>query len=116
MPQFAPDLVNFGDLAGYGAWDIGHMREHLQFVQVLAGQSPPINIPDFDFLSFLTAGQAQRSMVDSHQQSHALLRQATGIVGISLSQVDLTQENDFNNWIGYHQSEHAAIRQALGIT
>ena len=115
MPQFSPDLVNFGDVAGYGAFDIGHAREHLQFVQVLSQRSPAIIIPNFDFLAFLTAGQAQRSMVDSHQNSHALLRQATGVQGIDLSQVDLTKENDFLNWLGVHQTEHAAIRQALGI-
>ena len=116
MPQFSPDLVNFGDVAGYGAFDIGHAREHLQFVQVLSQRSPAIIIPNFDFLAFLTAGQAQRSMVDSHQNSHALLRQATGVQGIDLSQVDLTKENDFLNWLGVHQTEHQLLRQALGIT
>jgi|ERR1700690_40601 len=115
MPQFQPDLANFGDLPGYGAFDIGHHREHLQFVQVLSQASPPIVIPDYDFMAFLTSGQAQKSMLDSHQDAHALLRQITGVQGIDLSQVDLTKENDFTNWIGYHSSEHAAIRQVLGI-
>jgi hypothetical protein len=115
MPNFAPDTANFGDIASYGSFDIAHHREHLQFVQVLAGQSPAVSIPDFDFMAFLTAGQAQRSMLDSHQQAHALLRQITGVRGIDLSQVDLAKENDFDNWIGYHRDEHSAIRNALGI-
>jgi hypothetical protein len=116
MPQFSPDIVNFKDYPGYGAWDIGHHREHLQFVQVLAQQTPTINIPDYDFLQFLTAGVNQPSIVQSHQQAHALLDSILGLTSIDLSEVDLTQENDFENWIGYHQSTHQAIRQALAIT
>jgi hypothetical protein len=116
MPQFAPDLANFNDIAGYGAFDVGHYREHLQFVQVLSQQSPTVLIPDFDFLSLLTAGQARRSVLDSHQNAHALLRQVTGVQGIDLSQFDLDKQDDFNNWLGYHQTEHQQLRQALGIS
>jgi hypothetical protein len=116
MPQFSPDIVAFGDLAGYGAWDIGHMREHLQFVQILSQQTPGILIPDFDFLTFLASGPAANSILQSHQNSHALLNSILGITSIDLSEVDLTKENDFENWIGYHQSAHQAIRQQLGIT
>lgn len=115
MPQFQPDIVTFNDLPGYGAWDTGHAREHLQFVQVLAQQTPPVLIPNFDLLSFLTAGQARRSMLQSHMNSHALLRQITAVSGIDLAQVNLDDNGDFDNWLGAHQSEHAQIRQALGI-
>jgi len=115
MPQFSPDLTSFNDIAGYGAFDVGHYREHLQFVQVLAQQTPAILIPDFDFLTFLTAGQARRSVLDTHQNSHALLRQVTGVQGVDLSQFDLDKEDQFNDWLGYHQTEHAQIRQVLGI-
>ncbi len=116
MPQFAPDLASFNDLPGYGAFDVGHYREHLQFVQVLSQQTPAIVIPNFDFLALLTAGQARRSVLDSHQNAHALLRQITGVQGVDLSQVDLDKQDEFNNWLGYHQTEHAQIRQVLGIT
>ena len=115
MPQFQPDTANFGDMAGDGAFDIGHHREHLQFVQVFFQQTPPIVIPDYDFMAFLTSGQAQRSMLDSHQDAHALLRQITGVRGIDLSQVNLNNPDEFSNWTGYHGTEHQAIRQALGI-
>jgi hypothetical protein len=115
MPQFQPDQVAFGDIAGLGAWDVGHAREHLQFVQVLAQSTPSIAIPDFDLMSFLTAGPAKKSMVLSHYQSHQLLRGALGITGVDLSEVDLDKEDDFYNWLGYHASEHQLIRQALGI-
>lgn len=116
MPQFSPDLANFGDIPGYGAWDVGHGREHIQFVQVLAQQTPPVLIPDFDLLSLLTSGQAKRSMLESHQSAHDLLRQITGVKGVDLSEVNLDNQDEFNNWMGYHQTEHQLLRQALGIT
>jgi len=115
MPQFQPDQVTFGDLAGYGMWDVGHAREHLQFVTTLAGLTPPILIPNFDLLSLLTAGQYRRSMVQSHAVSHTLLRAALGITGTDLSAVNLDDANDLANWMGYHRDEHAVIRQALGM-
>jgi hypothetical protein len=115
MPQFAPDQVTFGDLSGYGSWDIGHMREHLQFVQVLSQKTPAVNIPDFDFLSFLTAGSARKSILETHAQSHQLITAALGITGTDLSAVNLDDQGDFYSWTGYHSTEHAQIRQALGI-
>lgn len=96
-------------------YDIGHAREHLQFVQILSQQMPPIVIPDYDFLAFLTAGQARKSVVDTHQQAHALLNQITGVQGIDLSQVNLDSRDEFENWMGYHQQAHALLRQAFGI-
>ena len=115
MPQFQPDQVSFDDVAGYGAWDVGHMREHIQFIQVLSQQTPAIVLPDFDFLSFLTAGNAKRSILETHSQAHDLLRDALGFTGTDLSAVDLDNQNDFYNWLGYHAQEHAQMRQALGI-
>ena len=116
MPQFQPDQVTFNDLSGYGAWDIGHHREHLQFVQILSQRTPAVVLPDFDLLAFLTAGDARSSIVQSHAQAHELVQGALGITTIDLSEVDLNDENNFYNWAGYHASAHSAIRQALGIT
>jgi hypothetical protein len=116
MPQFAPDQVNFGDLPGYGAFDIGHHREHLQFVQTLAMLTNPVLIPDFDFMQFLTAGQTRGSQVVTHYQAHLMLRQKTNVQGVDLTQFNLDGQDDFNNWIGYHATEHSLIRQVLGIT
>jgi hypothetical protein len=115
MPQFSPDVVDFKDMAGYGAFDMGHMREHLQFVQVLSQANPPILIPDFDFLQFLTAGPERKSIVESHAQAHVLLRAAMGITGTDLSAVNLDDNGSFNDWLSYHRDEHALIRQTLGI-
>lgn len=116
MPQFSPDIASFGDSAGYGAFDVGHHREHLQFVQILSQQTPPIVIPDYDLLSFLTAGQNRRSMLESHMEAHAVLRQISSVQGVDLTQVNLDDQNDFYTWIGNHQTEHQQLRQFFGVT
>jgi hypothetical protein len=113
MPQFSPDQCSFGDVAGMGAWDISHGREHIQFIQVLAANG--VNLPDPDLLMLLTAGNARASQLQSHFTQHQLLRQATGVEGIDLSQVNLNDAGDFYNWLGYHATEHQQLRQALGI-
>jgi hypothetical protein len=115
MPQFSPDQVNFGDVVGYGAFDVGHHREHLQFVQTLAALSSPILIPDYDFLQFLTAGQVRNSIMQTHYQAHLQLRGTLGLTSVDLSAFNLDSQDDFYNFIGYHSSEHSLIRQALGI-
>jgi hypothetical protein len=115
MPQFQPDIVTFDDGPGLGMWDDNHHREHQQFVQVLAQQSPPVLIANYDFLQMLTAGNARRSIVETHNDAHALLRQITGVSGVDYSQFDLSKPDDFYNFTGYHGTEHAAIRAALGI-
>jgi hypothetical protein len=115
MPQFTPDQVTFGDVPGLGAWDIGHAREHLQFVQVLAQQVPAILLPAFDLFNLLTAGPARPAQVQAHQQAHALLSGALGITGTDFSQYNLDDQGDFYSFLAYHAQTHAAIRQALGI-
>ena len=116
MPQFQPTNVSFGDPVGYGAWDVGHHREHEQFVQALALATPRFLLPNFDFLSFLTSGPYIKSIVQSHAQAHTLLRQALNITGTDLSAVDLENADDLSNWTGIHGTEHAIMRQRLGIT
>lgn len=115
MPQFQPDTVTFNDIPGLGMWDDNHHREHQQFVEVLAGQTPAVLIPNYDLLQMLTAGSVRSSIVLSHNQSHALLRQITGVAGTDYSQYDLSKEDDFYNFTGFHATEHAAIRAVLGI-
>jgi hypothetical protein len=115
MTEFRPDFVSFGDVAGYGAWDDGHAREHLTFVQTFAQQSPAILIPAYDFLTFLTAGQGQQQLLESHFAVHQMLRNATGVNGVDLTQVRLDNADDLMGWLSYHRDEHAAIRQVLGM-
>ena len=115
MPQFSPDIVTFDDGPGLGMWDDNHHREHQQFVEVLAQQTPAVLIPNYDFLQMLTAGNARRSIAESHQKAHDQLRQITGVAGTDYSQYNLSDQSDFYSFLGYHSSEHQAIRQVLGI-
>ena len=116
MPQFTPDQVVFGDGVGMGYWDSSHYREHQQFVQVLAQQTPAVLISDYDFLQMLTAGSNSRSIVESHNQIHTVLRQITGVGGTDYSQYNFSDQGDFYSFLSYHSTEHQAIRQVLGIT
>ena len=114
MAQFSPDQCSFGDIAGYGAWDIAHGREHMQFVQALdvAGN---VGLPVPDLLTFLLAGSARTAQVNRHYSQHLMLRQKTGVNGVDLSQVNFDDPNDFYTWLGYHAQEHQQRRAALGI-
>lgn len=116
MPQFSPDIATFGDVTGYGAFDIGHAREHEQFVTTLAAQTPPIIIANYDLLNFLTSGGSQKAQLEAHQEAHTLLSQATGITAVDFTQFDLNNQDDFYNFLGYHQTTHQQLRQFFGIT
>lgn len=115
MPNFAPDQVTFQDIPGYGQWDTGHWREHIQFVQVLAAASPAILLPDRDFSVLLTGGSARGSNLESHQSIHEILADITGITQVDFSEFNLDQSGDFYSFLSYHATTHQQLRQALGI-
>jgi hypothetical protein len=116
MPNFQPTLVEFGDIPGYGGWDIGHGREHIAFVQAFAAQSPTILLPDPDLLSLLTSGQTMPAQMQTHQVIHSLLRNYTGVAGVDYTAFRLDQQNDFYSFLSYHEQEHIQLRAALGMT
>jgi hypothetical protein len=116
MPNFNPDQVTFKDVPGYGAWDTGHWREHIQFVQVLAAQTPPILLADYDFSALLgNSGGDRNAVVQSHQVVHSILSQITGITAVDFSEFNLDGGDDFYSFLGYHATTHQQLRQALGI-
>ena len=115
MPNFQPDTCTFQDFIGYGAWDIGHDREHLQFVQIAAGMSPSIVLPAYDLLNVLTSRHTQRAQLEAHQASHELLSTIAGITTVDFTQFDLSKQDDFYNFLGYHQTTHQQLRQFFGI-
>lgn len=116
MPQFAPDQCEFGDQAGYGIFDIGHWREHIQLVLLFQAQTPSLIIPNPDFGAILSGGPSNlRGGLDQHQTVHSLLRQFTGVAGVDYTDFRLDQQTDFYSFLGYHSAEHAQIRQVLGL-
>lgn len=116
MPQFSPDQVTFKDVPGYGLWDTGHFREHLQFVQVLATAVPPILLSNYDFSSMLNGADARKSIIETHQTAHDLLGSFLGITAVDFAGFDLDKSEDFSSFLSYHSTTHSQIRQALGIT
>lgn len=116
MANFSPDHVTFGDLPGYGTWDTGHYREHLQFVQLLAGQATPFLLADYDFSAMLTDRNRLRDALILHQASHNVLSQQTGISALDFSGFDLQNPDDFYSFLGYHSESHRQLRQAFGIS
>ena len=115
MPQFVPDQCTFQDGPGLGQWDNAHFREHQQFVEVLAAQTPAVLLPNYDFLQFLTSGSARASIMQSHQKAHDQLGGILGITATDFGDYDLSKQDDFYNFLGSHATTHAQIRQALGI-
>ena len=115
MPQFSPDQCTFNDNPGMAMWDDNHYREHLQFVQVLAGLSTPILFPDYDMLRMLTAHEGRGATINIHNTAHQLLQQICGFTGTDYSQYDISQEGDFYSFLQYHADDHAQIRSFLGI-
>jgi hypothetical protein len=115
MPQFAPDQCEFGDVPGYGIWDIGHWREHIQLVLLFAAQTPQVLIPNPDFGGILSGGGIIRESLDQHQIVHDLLRQQTGVAGVDYTDIKLDQQTDFYSFMGMHADEHRQLRQVLGI-
>jgi hypothetical protein len=115
MPNFQPDICTFGDMTGYGAFDVGHAREHLQFIQIASSLTPPVLLPNANLLNLLTSGNARKAQLEAHNDAHTLLSQMAGITNIDFSQVDLDKQDDFYSWIGYHQTTHQQLRQFFGI-
>lgn len=113
MPQFYPTDVTFKDESGYGSWDDSHYRGHLQYVQLLAARTPPVLIPDYNFLEMLTSGR--QDGYDSHQEAHELLRQVLNVTGVDLSEFKMDSEQDFYSFLAYHDADHAAFNRALGV-
>jgi hypothetical protein len=116
MPQFSPDQCTFNDIPGMAQWDDSHYREHVQFIQVLAGATPAILLPDYDLLQMLTAREGRSAVINSHNVAHRLLQQICGFTGTDYSQYDLAQEGDFYSFLSYHAADHAQIRSFLGLS
>jgi len=112
---FNHDQIAFGDAAGFGIWRLEHAYEHTEFVQVLAGLSPPVFASDYPFFDWLADKGFQTTWLDTHQSVHDFLRSVTGVGGVDLSNVDFDDQQQWYDWHGAHATEHAQLRAAFGI-
>jgi hypothetical protein len=109
------DILLPQDPAGFSIWLQEHYLEHVQFVRLFQSQTPHVFIPDYNFALWADDKQTMAAWLEAHQVTHLALRNFTGVSGIDLSDVDLTQEDQWYSWMDSHASEHADIRSALGI-
>jgi hypothetical protein len=113
---FRPDTVLPNDPAGFGLWLIGHYLEHKQFITSALTLTPPQTIPDYAIQSWNDDPAAVASWLNAHEQIHVALRAVSNITGIDLSAVDLTDEDEFFEWMDDHRTEHALFRGFFSIT
>jgi hypothetical protein len=116
MPIFFHNVVFPDDPTGFGVWLNEHYLEHLQMVALGLKQSPPRFIPDYAILSWSDEKAIVKQWLDAHQQIHNALRDWTGVQGIDLSSVDLSDDDEWFAWMDDHAQEHVLLEQALGLT
>jgi hypothetical protein len=117
VPIFAHDQFLFGDQEAFALYRVEHWYEHIQFVQIGQAQMPtPILIPDYDLGSWHDSTAFARNWLVTHESLHELLRGITGVSGVNLADVDLSNESEFYTWLDAHRIEHAQLRTAFGIT
>lgn len=104
------------DAAGWGMWLTEHYYEHVRFLLTARGLANPVNISDYDILSWSDEPSLVQGWLGAHQQIHQDLRNLTGITGTNLQEVDLTDDGQFLLWQDAHAQEHQALEQALGAT
>lgn len=114
--RFFHTFCAFGDDTGWSILLQEHAYEHVQFVQLGQAASPERLIPDYDLYSWRNEQSFAKNWLTTHESVHEQLRQWTGISGINLADVDLSQESEFYEWLDAHQAEHIALRNVLGIT
>ena len=116
MAIFVYETLLPRDPAGFSIWLMQHYLEHAQFVQIFQQQTTPIFIPDYNFALWDDDKNVVGSWLQAHQRTHQSLRDFTGVSGINLADVDLTQDDQWYTWMDDHAAEHRDIRSALGIT
>ena len=116
MGFFVPDVVLFGDPAGFGRWLTSHFLEHKQFITSALALTTPVTVPDYDLLAYSDEPRLTRFWLDAHALVHNTLRSATGVTGIDLQEVDFTKADQFEIWLSDHALEHAQIRAVFKIT
>jgi|SoimicMinimDraft_4_1059732.scaffolds.fasta_scaffold78566_2 hypothetical protein len=113
---FFHDVCLPRDPAGFSIWLNEHWLEHEQFVRIFQTQTTPLFVPEYNFGLWDDDKKVISAWLESHEATHRVLRTFTGVGGIDLADVDLTQEDQFFSWQDDHAEEHSLIRRALGIT
>ncbi len=113
--EFQFTLFEFGDVAGEGAFLVGHFRNHLQYNAALAARTNPVILPEFDIIEVTGGKVGRRAWLDSHAMWHNLLRPLANVTGIDLASVDLENKEQFYSWLESHNFEHQLLDIAFNI-
>ena len=113
--EFQLTFLEYGDSAGLGAYEIGHYRQHRNYVDALAAQN--ITIPDIPILHILGDNPAELAQwLNDHEGLHELLRQHSGVTGVNLADLNPQSAEDFYIWLDNHAAEHRAFDAKFGTT
>lgn len=111
---FFHQFVMPNDAAGWGMWLNEHYYEHIRFILTARSLSNPVNLTEYDILSWSDEPALVQGWLASHEKMHEDVRQLTGITGTNLQEVDFTNEGSFLEWLEVHGTEHTALENALG--
>lgn len=101
----------FDDDDAWEAFTLSHGMAHEKYYEVMfaAGYQFP-HYPVFDL-----SENADWKLI--HQQEHDGIFRSLGLTGLpDLATVDLSKQDEFEDWLAYHGQVHARINAALGIT
>lgn len=114
--EFQANEVVWGDVPGFGAWQIGHARQHLRYLSVIANFASPIILPDVPLFRVGENKEEVQTWLNTHYfEVHVQLRNITGITGVDFSVVDFTKPDSFYDFVELHNSEHALLDIAFGV-
>ncbi|HEY6254037.1 MAG TPA: hypothetical protein VI685_29135 [Candidatus Angelobacter sp.] len=85
-------------------------------MRIFQSETTPIFIPDYNFALWSDDKKVQAAWLEAHEATHQALRTFTGVSGIDLADVDLSQDDQFFEWMDDHAAEHADLRGALGLS
>ena len=113
--EFELNFVEYGDTAGLGAYEIGHYRQHRNYVDALAKQN--VIIQDVPILRMLGDNpQELQQWLNDHEGLHELLRSHAGITGTNLADLNPFSAEEFYQWLDAHASEHRSLDIKFGTT
>lgn len=104
------------DASGWGRWLTEHYYEHIRFMLTLRSLVNPINVAEYDILSWSDEPGLVQGWLGSHEKIHEDLRAATGLTGSNLQDVDFKDDTQFLLWLDNHAQEHQQLQQILGAT
>jgi len=115
--EFRPNEFVFGDKIGFAAWQVGHARQHLRYLGVLAARSPPVILADIPLFRVGETKLEIATWFETHYFNvHLPLRQYAPIGGGSnFSYVDLSNPSEFYDFINNHNAEHQLLDQVFGL-